>query len=558
MSNGATNSKGLLLGVADSVFRLATLGSLLLYVAQPPLEWGLLAWVAPCCWLWIATRPALTSPRPYLKLWLASWIYWMLTIHWIRLAHPYTIFGLFLLAGYLAVYLPLFVAVVRLGIHHLRLPLLLVAPAAWVAGEWLQAHLMSGFLMGALSHSQIHYQQLIQISDLGGAYGISLVMLLVASALTTLLRSWAARQTAPRWRGSLGATAIAGATLAAAHFYGAQQLATELTHSSDTTRRVALVQGSHRAVWVQDDERDERVMATYERLTDEVARTAKLTGQRLDLIVWPESMHRVGLYTYSDTLKQRADAGRSLAEMESLGPAVLADLARRSDSPLLVGTDRVVVRGEDDYQVYNSAAGVDRQGKLVGTYDKTHLVVFGEFVPFGNWFPWIYRLFMIGELTPGKGPAVFQIEGTRYMPTICYETCVPHVVRGQVAELTAAGNRPEVLVNITNDSWFNDSSELQMHLTCSRLRAIECRTPLVVAANGGLSANVDPWGRVLGVSEPLAEQVLLAEVRPGYSDTLYLAWGDWLALSCVALSGIVVAAGGWSHKFGRSAGGTAS
>ena len=70
----------------------------------------------------------------------------------------------------------------------------------------------------------------------------------------------------------------------------------------------------------------------------------------------------------------------------------------------------------------------------------------------------------------------------------------------------------------------------------------------MVAANGGLSANVDPWGRVLALSEPLAEQVLLAEVRPGYSDTLYLAWGDWLALSCVALSGIVVVVGGWMSK----------
>src|SRR5690606_37169182 len=276
-----------------------------------------------------------------------------------------------------------------------------------------------------------HYLQLAQISDLGGAYTISFVVMLVAAALTLLVRSWGARHTLPRWTRSLVATAVAGTTLAAAHLYGAQQLATELEHTSDTTRRIALVQGSHRAVWVHDDQRDQRVMATYERLTSEAALAAKATGQRLDLVVWPESMHRVGLFTYADDLKHDSEAGMSLAEAEALGPAVLADLARSSDSPLLVGTDRVVVGGADDYQVYNSAAGVDRQGNLLGTYDKTHLVVFGEFVPFGSWMPWIYNLFMIGELTPGEGPEVFEIEGTRYMPTICYETCVPHVVRAQ-------------------------------------------------------------------------------------------------------------------------------
>jgi apolipoprotein N-acyltransferase len=129
------------------------------------------------------------------------------------------------------------------------------------------------------------------------------------------------------------------------------------------------------------------------------------------------------------------------------------------------------------------------------------------------------------------------------MPTICYETVIPHVVRRQIVELAGLGNRPDVLVNLTNDSWFNDSSELAMHLACSRLRAIECRTPLVVAANGGLSANVDCCGRVLDVSQPMTDQVLLVEVTPGGNKSIYLQHGDTFAIGCL-LGTVLLVVGG--------------
>ena len=132
---------------------------------------------------------------------------------------------------------------------------------------------------------------------------------------------------------------------------------------------------------------------------------------------------------------------------------------------------------------------VDRDGKLLGTYDKFHLVMFGEYVPFSKWLPFLKRLSSLtGAAEAGDGPVALDIGGVFYSPSICYETVIPHVIRRQVATLDADGQRPDVLVNLTNDAWYWGSSELDMHLACGVFRAVETRTPLVIAANGGLSA----------------------------------------------------------------------
>ena len=524
---------------------LALAGSLLMFAAQPPLGWSVVAWVAPVPWLWLATRADL-GRRPYLKLWLAGAVYWMATLHWIRLAHPATIIGGVALSVYLGVYLPLWVAVVRHGMARLSIPLWIGAPTAWVATEWLQAHLLGGMLMGALSHSQIEWTPLVQIADLGGAYLVSFVVMMVASGIVAALRLY--REHQPPGRGIRLALdlILPMLVLAASLLYGNYRLET-LPSPEEEPRRIALIQGNHRAVWQHDPERDYRVMETYETLTFEAARQVAQRGERLDLVVWPETMHRGGLYDYPDDYQFPPQTGMTVAEAKSIGQQMLGKLARQIDTPLLVGIDRVVVHSHEAWDHYNSSAAVDRQGNLIGTYDKNHLVMFGEYVPLGTIWPDIYKLFPIGGLTPGAGPRAFAIEGTRYMPTICFETVLPHLVRNQVAELAAQGHRPDVLVNITNDSWFNDSSELEMHLTCSRYRAIECRTPMVVAANGGLSASIDSFGRVLAKTSPMTEEILIAEVSPGAAWSFYVQSGDWFALTTLVASGLSLVAG-WKSR----------
>lgn len=515
-------------------FWVALFGSLLLFVAQPPLGWSYVAWVAPLPWLYLATAEQLEGRRPYLRIWLAGACYWLAALHWIRLAHPATIFGLLLLAGYLGVYLPLFVRTVRLGHLQLGLPLWLVAPSAWVAIEWLEAHVLGGFLMGALGHTQIQHLHLVQIADLAGAYLVSALVMLVASCLWEVWL-WRSHRRTARLAAAL---AIGCAALAGTGWYGESRLQDFELREPVATQRLALVQASERAVWTADPDRDSRVMGRYIALTEEARTLAEQQGRPIDLLVWPEGAFRTPIYSY--------DAALQRAELERAAEVALIDLSRLSElagAPLLVGLERVHIHDLQSFgRLYNAAAAVDAGGNLIGTYDKTHLVMFGEYVPGGTWWPEIYRYFPIGGVTPGAEPRAFDVGGIRYMPTICYETVIPHVVRRQVAVLAAAGERPDVLVNVTNDSWFYDSSELAMHLACSRLRAIECRTPLVAAANGGLSANVDVCGRLLDVSQPMTEQVLLVDVAPGGSETLYLRLGDTFAIACLVGSVVVLTA----------------
>ncbi|QDU54140.1 apolipoprotein N-acyltransferase [Aeoliella mucimassa] len=536
---------------------VALTGSVLLWLAQPPVGWSLCAWVAPLPWLYLATKPVLMGRRDYLKIWLAGAVYWMLAVHWIRLAHPATIVGLFFLAGYLGIYLPLFIAATRMGGQRLRMPLCLVAPMAWVAIEWLEAHVISGFLMGALSHTQVDHAPLVQIADLAGAYLVSALIMLVASCLWELV----AVQPVVRRRLEQselpvvsccppGVRVIASLILAvcavsASWWYGQWRLAQLAPADDAMPKRLALIQGNERAVWVPDPGREQRVMETYLRLTAEAKQ--KSADGELDLVVWPEGAFRTPLYSCTPEVASTIGAVE-LMQMESAAPGDLQRTVEDLGAPILVGCDRFFHHGtegsmQQQYQVFNAAVAVDRQGELLGIYDKTHLVMFGEYVPGGTYWPGIYNFFPIGGVTPGELPVVFDIEGTRYMPTICYETVMPHVVRRQVVQLADAEQRPDVLVNVTNDSWFYDSSELAMHLTCTRLRAIECRTPVVVAANGGLSANIDVAGRVLDLSQPVTNQVLLVDVQPGGHASLYLRYGDTFAIACLAGTVLVFVVG---------------
>ena len=525
------------------VWLVALVGSVFMWLAQPPVAWSWLAWVAPLPWLSLATRPQPAGRSFYLKLWLAGFAYWMMAIHWIRLAHPATIIGLFFLAGYLGVYVPLFVAVVRQGVHRLRSPLWVVAPVAWVATEWLQGHLLGGFLMGNLGHTQINHPHLVQIADLGGAYLVSGLVMLVASCLWQAmqfpplakeleqlsLQSAVTDDQRPSSLGAFIAAAVAVVAVVGTYWYGDERLEQLKPPADAMHKELALIQGSERAVWTSDPGRDQRVMDLYHDLSLRAMSEANQQDMSLDLIVWPEGMFRVPIFSYDPAIP-----GADTRKESDYAKDYLTLLHQLVDTPLLVGLDRVHFVNEEGVPlIYNAAVAVDRQGQILGTYDKTHLVMFGEYVPGGTILPAIYQMFPIGGLTPGERPAAFAIEGVRYMPTICYETVIPHVVRQQVRELTDAEQQPDVLVNITNDSWFYDSSELAMHLTCTRLRAIECRTPVVVAANGGLSANIDNCGRVLAVSQPMIEEVLLVDVVPGGQPTLYLQYGDTFAIACL-------------------------
>lgn len=545
-----------------SILGLAVLGSLLAWASLPPLAWGWLGWLAPVPWLVLAQSSELPGRRPYLALYIGGLIYWLLAIYWLILPYPaFTWMGWLALSAYLAIYLPVFIALVRVAIFRYPLPLWFVAPVVWTGLELARAHLLTGFLMASLAHSQVKWTTLIQLSDLLGEYGVGFVLVLVASCAAEVLRIATGGLLLPAHtrqpaippppctaRRIVFAIAPALVALAATLAYGhwrILQLNTPVPNPTEPPRRIALIQGNSQAEWKQDPQRERQIMDEYLRLSlQAVEQTTKDVGGRaLDLVVWPETMFRVPLFSFDTGYQVPANAEATPEEFVAFAPRELAGLVARLGVQVLVGIDRAhgVADLSDNrapaiLRQYNSAVLVGRDGRIVGTYDKMHRVMFGEYIPFADWVPLLYRITpLTGGIVAGESPASMRL-GDRFLlsPNICYETAIPHVIRRQVATLERRGERPNLLVNLTNDSWYRRSSELEMHIACDVFRAIETRVPLLVAANGGISAHIDRTGRVLRKLEKQQAGYLLVEVPSQDATSLYVRWGDWFAAICLA------------------------
>jgi apolipoprotein N-acyltransferase len=183
-----------------------------------------------------------------------------------------------------------------------------------------------------------------------------------------------------------------------------------------------------------------------------------------------------------------------------------------------------------------------------------HRVMFGEYIPFAEWLPFLYRITpLTGGIVAGKAPAALVLDEIHcFVPNICYETAIPHVIRRQVAELESKGNVPDALVNMTNDAWYWGSNELDMHLACGVFRAVETRLTLVIAANGGISAWIDSFGRVKAQSPRLRPDISIADIETSTLRSAYVRYGDWFAGLCL-LCGLVLAMIGWRTRLASSA-----
>jgi len=531
-----------------STLLLGLLGSGLLWAAMPPLDWSLLAWIAPIPWLWLIRRERLPGRHPYLALALAGFCFWMAALHWLRLPHPATSIGWVAISLYFSVYLPLFVGLSRVGVHRLRLPLALSAPIVWTGLELARAHVFTGLTMGSLGYTQYRWIELIQLSDLAGMYGASFLVVFVAACLASVLPCERARR-------SFRPLLPAAAAIALATLYGHWRIAAARPEPGPT---VALIQGSIDIEMRHDPGMKDRIIREY----FDLSRRAVEEHPDADLLVWPETMFLDPIVTYDDDVRLPPGAAGTgeefrgwLAETAENNALSLRRLAQALDVPLLLGIDCYHFHG-DSQRVTNSAVHVSPEGDILGRYDKIHLVMFGEYVPFADRFPWLQGLTPLPiSVTPGERPAAFELNGNLISPNICFETVLPHVIRRQINDLTTEGREPDILVNLTNDGWFWGSSELDMHLICGVFRAVECRKPLLIAANTGFSAWINADGRILAMGPRRAEEVILACPKIDRSRaSWYLKHGDWFAGACL----IVCVIFGISGTIGRFRGKIAS
>ena len=560
--HGALNDRG--------VLSLALAGAAAMFLVQPPADCWMLAWLAPLPWLAIVQADRLSAAHPWRSLWLGGFCHWLAAIHWLRLPHPATSIGWVALSAYLACFLPLFVVIARRLVHGWRWPLVLAAPVAWMACEHLRGSVLGGFTFGGLGHTQWRWTTLIQVADCLGAVGVGGVVMAVAAGLAESIAAVASRE---RVRVAILSGLAAAVVLVAAIGYGHWRIQGE-PRPEGPTLDVLLVQGSIDTELKHDPDAAGDVAQHYDDLTMAALdlREGPAVGEpgpsRPDLIVWPETMWRWGLLDIDpdevlpesvvaqtlagrDTTATAADrqtACRRILEQERL--TLLAAFARRYGTHWLVGLDKQVVtpHAPSGAKNYNCGLFLDPEGVALACYSKQHPVMFGEYIPLAERFPWLYRLTPLpAGLTAGTQPVAVTIAGSRVAVNICYETALPEAVRTLVLELGREGGRPDVIVNLTNDGWFWGSSELDMHLTAAIFRAVEVRTPLAIAANTGFSAWIDGSGRLLARGPRRATGTLRARVRPDGRTSPWLVWGSLPLGACVAVAAVALLSG-WSRR----------
>ena len=443
--------------------------------------------------------------------WLAGTVFFVVLLRWLDYtfthysAIPWPLGWLPLLA--LAAYCALYVAAVTLATAWLTPRVgagaaLAVFPVLWVAGEWIRGHLMDGFPWGLLGYSQHGVLPVIQLAELAGVYGVSLLIVAVNAAIAAII-ALGARRSLP---GTLATAVLLVLSLA----FGFSALGTEDRGVGDPrpSIEVAVIQPSIEQTIKWDPERNAEIMGIHERLTRQAA------ADHPALVAWPETAAAIFL---------RGD------------PPLLARLTALSgelQTPLLVGSvDREPgPRGK----FLNSAFLLTGQG-ITAKYDKIHLVPFGEYVPLG-WLIGFVRSWaeFISDFAAGKSETIFPLAGAPFGTVICYEVIFPELFR----DFAARG--ASFMVNITNDAWFGETSGPWQHLATLPLRAVEHRVSIARAANTGVSAFVEPSGRV-SASLPLFERgVLHHRVALRTRTTLYTRLGDWIAYACLGLGAAVI------------------
>lgn len=569
---------------ATSPWLLAIVGAALLWLAQPPLRLWPLAWVALVPWLLLLQTKV--SRRHYVILYGVSVVYWGLTMQGLRHAHPLMYGPWFAFAVYLAAYPVLWMALVRVasvspcargnggtGFRSFSLPLSVSAPVVWVGLECVRNYLMTGISAVMLGHSLADVPALIQIADLCGSYGVSFVLVLVNAALAELVLYWSARRRSAVSAESpqLGVTAalppanrlwlscsIAITSVLLTLGYGYWRLAQAAALPQNAAVNIALIGRNEPIVFEQDTDRELEIFDAYFRQSYQAAEHAAKKNLSLDAVIWPESMFTGGLpWLAADAaLPVVVPPGVELSESEFRNiiqerqrqfehRAAQVQTALRQATGQSVGPDLIagcsIVSYNEPSGGHSGCVHIGPDGQVADWYAKTHLVMFGEYIPAMDYLPWIDRIIPPGMgLLPGKQPVAMSVGGLTVSPTICIETAVERVPLNQVRALIARGTAPDLLINVTNDGWFDGSAVVEHHLRCAQFVAIACRRPLLIAANGGPTAWIDGSGRIVErLHNADAGAILVASQLDGRSN-LYLQIGDWparlLAFACCVLA----------------------
>ncbi len=379
---------------------------------------------------------------------------------------------------------------------------LLGAPFVWVATELLRVHTFFEFPWCLLGYSQHAFLPVIQVASVTAVYGVSFVL-----AASSSLLAYAVLETrAPRRR-----AAVAAAVLVAGVTWGGGAWVMRRPIPETGRVVVGLVQGGIRQEdkWVPENAGDN--VDRHLELTAEAARR----GARL--VVWPES------------------AVPFLYDRDTYLVTLLRDTVRAHGIYLFFGNDDLETPARGERRIFVGAKLLSPEGRLTARYRKMHLVPFGEYVPLRALFTlggrYAAKLVQeVSDFSPGTEAATGEVDGHRIGGYICYEAIFPSLVRRFTVQ------DAELLVNITNDAWYGTTSAPYQHLAMAAFRAVENRRYMVRAANTGVTAVVDPWGRVLERTRLFDRTVLVRQVPFVAEKSFYTRHGDVFARACAAIA----------------------
>ena len=482
----------------------SVISGLLLTVSFPKISWGAVAWIALVPLLW--SLRGLSGAAGLKRGFLTGVVHYTTLLYWITnvmkdyggLSIVVSWSVLFLLVIYLSLYLAIFSWGISLSMATDRRWVWL-APFLWSGLEYAKGNFLTGFPWENLGYAQFDWLHVIQISDICGVYGVSAVIVAVNTGIFRLLEAVHEKNRVP-WVSFLGLAVLLMVILGYGT-YRIKEIDKEIAGAS--TERFAVVQGNidQSQKWLTEFQQE--TVRRYRGLTETVI------DERPDLIIWPETA--LPFYFLRDRV---------------LTNTVMA-LIREANTHFILGSPSAEA-GEKAVRYYNSAYLIDGSGNILGRYDKAHLVPYGEYVPLKRFFPFLGKIVeAVGDFESGKIGQTLSWKNGKLGVLICFEVIFPELARAMCQ------NGAEFLINITNDAWFGRSSAPYQHLSMSVFRAIENRRALARAANTGVSAFIDPVGRMLDAT-PLYEEAVRTEMLPRMDEqTLYTKYGDVFAYVCL-------------------------
>jgi apolipoprotein N-acyltransferase len=423
---------------------------------------------------------------------------------------PFAVLGL---PAYLALFFSIGFALARALWTRDQFRILALAVSLTVS-EWLRGHALTGFPWNTFGYALSEPLALAQTASLIGLWGMTFLAVAIFASPAVLIDGKPRDRS--RWIAPLAAVLL----LSAMGALGAIRLARHPT---------AAVAGLKLRIMQPNLQQDVKfnyaakadVMRKYLTLSDRAA-GPNATGVRdANILIWPES-------AFPFFLTREADAMAQIADLLPPETSLITGSVRAPDMP----------RNARITRAYNSIYVIDHNGSVLSTYDKLHLVPFGEYLPFQDWMErlGLEQLTKVqGGFIPGDVRRNLDVpHAPRVLPLICYEAIFPGDVAGTNKD------RAGWIVNLTNDGWFGLSTGPYQHLEQARWRAIEQGLPLVRAANTGISAVIDPVGRVIARLDLGVEGVLDSSLPTPISPTIYARSGDFPALILLAFTMILV------------------